>query len=182
MFNQFKNNKFVLIYISSILILVLILMSSIPFFNILKKFTSYDNDFVKNQVIINPDAKSPKVIDRVMNVQFIAEVDNSINWKFNSLQKNLKIKVGQNNIIKYEGKNLSNKTITVTADFFALPDIILPYLIKTECFCFKEQTLKPGESQIFTMVFFLDPSLDLDKELDDITDLVFTYSLTEYTS
>ena len=92
----------------------------------------------------------------------------------------LKIKVGQNNIIKYEGKNLSNKTITVTADFFALPDIILPYLIKTECFCFKEQTLKPGESQIFSMVFFLDPSLDQDSDLDNLKELTLTYKFSEF--
>ena len=45
-----------------------------------------------------------------------------------------------------------------------------------------EQTLKPGESQIFTMLFFIDPSLDKDKELDDIKELVFTYRLSEYTS
>ena len=78
--------------------------------------------------------------------------------------------------------DLSNKSITVTADFTALPEKIIPYLIKTECFCFTEQTLKPGESQLFTMVFFLDPSLDSDKELNDITDLVFTYKLSEYKS
>ena len=84
--------------------------------------------------------------------------------------------------MKYEGKNLSDKTITATADFIALPEVIIPYLIKTECFCFIEQTLLPGESQIFTMVFFLDSSLDLDKDLDNIKDLVFTYRFSEYKS
>ena len=56
------------------------------------------------------------------------------------------------------------------------------FLLKTECFCFTEQTLAPGESQTFTMVFFLDPSLDLDKDLDNIEDLIFTYQLSEYKS
>ena len=76
-------------------------------------------------------------------------------------------------------KNLSHNTITGTADFFALPEKILPYLIKTECFCFTKQILKPGESQIFSMVFFLDSSLDQDSNLSDINDLVVTYRFFE---
>lgn len=177
-----KKNKFIIIYIFSILILIIILISSIPFNNFLKKINLNDNQFVKDQVIINPNAKSSEVIDRKMIIKFNSEVDSSLQWNLISLQDSIEIKVGEQRIIHYEGKNLSNKTITATADFIALPERIIPYLIKTECFCFTEQTLKPGESQIFTMVFFLDTSLDADKNLRDITDLVFTYRFSEYKS
>ena len=179
---KLKKNKFIIIYLSSILLLILILVSSIPFTDYLKRISINDNQFVKDQVVINPNAKSSKVIDRMMTIKFNAEVDGSLQWDFQALKDTKEIKVGQNSIVKYEGKNLSNKTITATADFIALPEKIIPYLIKTECFCFTEQTLAPGESQIFTMVFFLDPSLDSDKDLDNIKDLVFTYQLSEYKS
>ena len=56
----------------------------------------------------------------------------------------------------------------------------MPYLIKTECFCFTQQTLAPGESQIFTMVFFLDPSLDQDNNLDSLKELTLTYKFFEF--
>ena len=177
-----KKNKFIIIYIFSVLILIIILISSIPFNNFLKKINLNDNQFVKDQVIINPNAKSSEVIDRKMIIKFNSEVDSSLQWNLISLQDSIEIKVGEQRIIHYEGKNLSNQTITATADFIALPERIIPYLIKTECFCFTEQTLKPGESQIFTMVFFLDTSLDADKNLRDITDLVFTYRFSEYKS
>ena len=179
---KIKNNKFIVIYLFSILVLLIILAISIPFNNLLNKIYFNDNQFVKDQVIINPNAKSPKIIERKMNITFNAEVENSLNWNFLSLQNNIDTKVGQSNIISYEGKNISNKTITATADFIAYPKEIIPYLIKTECFCFTEQTLAPGESQIFTMVFFLDPSLDNDNKLKDIKELVFTYRLSEYKS
>ena len=179
---KFKINKFILLYICSILLLIIILILSVPIAQYSKKIFLNNNQFVKDQIIINPDAKPSKVIDRVMIIKFNAEVDSSLEWEFQPLQNIKKIKVGENNIIKYEGKNLSTKIITATADFIAYPKKITPYLIKTECFCFTEQTLAPGESQIFTMVFFLDPSLDLDKELDNIEDLIFTYQLSEYKS
>ena len=88
----------------------------------------------------------------------------------------------ENKIVKFEGTNISGKTITATADFVADPENISPYLIKTECFCFTEQTLESGESQIFTMVFYIDPSLDSDWYFDDLKELVFTYEFSEYKS
>ena len=119
---------------------------------------------------------------QMMTISFNIEIDSALKWDFKPLVDIKEIKVGENNIIKYEGINLSTKTITATADFIMDPIKITPYLIKTECFCFTKQTLAPGESQIFAMVFFLDPSLDLDKDLDKINDLVFTYQLSEYKS
>lgn len=179
---KLKKNKFIIVYLFCIITLIIILVSSIPFTNYLNKISIKDNQFVKDQVIINPNAKSLKVIDRIITIRFSAEVDSALQWDFQPLKDVKKIRVGENNIIEYEGKNLSTKVVTATADFIAYPENIVPYLIKTECFCFTEQTLAPGESQIFTMVFFLDPSLDLDKDLDNIKDLVFTYQLSEYKS
>ena len=117
-----------------------------------------------------------------MNIEFVAKVDSLLEWEFKALDNNIKVKIGENKIISYEGKNLSDRTITSTANFFASPEAILPYLVKTECFCFIEQTLKPGESKIFTMVFYLDPSLDSDWYFNDLKELVFTYEFSEYKS
>ena len=176
-----KKNKFIIIYLLSILILTLILLSTFLFNDLLKKNIN-NNDFVKNQVIINPNAKSPKVIDRTMTIKFNADVDSSLDWNFVALQKSIEIKIGESRVVRYEGKNLSTRVITSTANFVAFPDSIFPYLIKTECFCFTEQRLEPGESKIFTMVFFLDPALDSDSSLDQIKELVFTYEFSEYKS
>ena len=98
------------------------------------------------------------------------------------MQDTINVKIGENKIITYKGKNLSNRIITSTANFIVSPESIYPYLVKTECFCFTEQTLKPGESKIFTMIFYLDPSLDSDSNLDKLKELVFTYEFSEYKS
>ena len=178
----FKQNKFIIFYVFNILLLVFLLIFSVPFSKYLSQIGSVkvnDNEFVKNQNIINPDAKSPKIIDRKILVNLEAEISGPLNWSFKSLEKSIEIKIGENTIVNFEGKNLSNKTITASAIFSADPEIILPYLIKTECFCFNEQELKPGETQLFSMVFFLDPSLDLDANLDNLKNISFKYILSE---
>ena len=179
---KYKKNKFVIFYIFNIILLLIVLLLAIPASKFLSKINLADNEFVTGQAVINPNAKSPKVIDRTMAIKFIAEVDSLLEWDFKALQDTINVKIGENKIISYEGKNLSDRIITSTADFVVSPEFIYPYLVKTECFCFTKQTLKPGESKIFTMVFYLDPSLDSDGNLDNLKELVFTYEFSEYKS
>ena len=48
---------------------------AIPTYKYLSKGNVEDNEFVKGQVIINPEAKSPAILDRTLNIKFIAKVD-----------------------------------------------------------------------------------------------------------
>ena len=179
---NYKKNKFIIFYVFNIILLFIILLLAIPVSKFLNKINLNDNEFVTDQVVINPKTELPKVIDRTMKIKFVAEVDSLLEWDFKALQEIIEINVGENKVISFEGKNLSNRVIISTANFIASPKSILPYLVKTECFCFTEQTLKPGESKIFTMVFYLDPSLDSDSNLDKLKELVFTYEFSEYKS
>ena len=179
---KYKKNKFVIFYVFNIILLLVVLVLAIPASKFLSKINLDDNKFVTGQAIINPNAKSTKILDRTMEIKFVAKLDSQLEWDFKTLQNTINIKIGENKVIRYEGKNLSNRMITSTANFFASPESVFPYLIKTECFCFTEQTLKPGESKIFTMIFYLDPSLDSDSNLDNLKELVFTYEFSEYKS
>ena len=179
---QYKKNKFLIFFIVNIFLLLIVLLLSIPATKFLSKINLDDNEFVEDQTIINPKAISPKIIYRKITINFIAKVDSSLEWKFKPLQDTIDVKIGENKIIEYEGKNLSNRTITSTANFIAEPEAFQAYLVKTECFCFTAQTLKPGESKIFAMVFYIDPSLDSDWYFDDLKELVFTYEFSEYKS
>ena len=178
---QYKKKLFIIVIINIFLILTFLILS-IPAYNYLTKNKTNNNDYVEGQVIINPEAKSPVILDRKIDVNLIAKVDKNLKWEFEPLEKNIKINIGESKIIKYKGKNISNKTITSTADFKVDPEAAQASLIKTECFCFTEQTLKPGESQIFTMVFYVDPSIDSDWYFDNLKVLVFTYEFSEYKS
>tara|TARA_B100000029_G_scaffold469231_1_gene506951 strand:- start:1936 stop:2478 length:543 start_codon:yes stop_codon:yes gene_type:complete len=179
---KFKKNRFIIFYVFNIILLLILLVLAIPASKFLSRVSLSDNELVIGQAIIEPESKSPKVIDRSLEIKLLAQVDEFLGWEFKSLEDSIRIKLGENRVISYVGKNLSNKEITSTADFKVVPESIYPYIIKTECFCFKEQTLLPGESKIFTMVFFLDPSLDSVENFRDLKELVFTYEFSEYKS
>ena len=179
---KYKKNRFIIFYVFNIILLFVVLLLAVPVSKLLKRINLDDNEFVTGQQIINPEESIPEIIDRVMNIRFVAEVDSNLKWEFIAMQDAISTNVGKTKVISFEGKNLSNRIVTSTADFTAYPEKIFPYLIKTECFCFTQQTLKPMESKIFTMVFYLDPSLDSDSGLNNLKELVFTYKFSEYKS
>ena len=179
---QIKKNKLLIFFIANFIFLTIIFVSIILSYNFFINKNVSENDFVKQQIIITPDAISPQILDRKIKIKLLAKIERDLNWEFNPIDNEIDVKIGENNIIKYYGKNLSNQTITSTANFVVEPEAVQAYLVKTECFCFTEQTLKPGESQIFTMVFYIDPSIDSDWYFDNLKELVFTYEFSEYKS
>ena len=100
----------------------------------------------------------------------------------NGAPENLKFKVGENLLVKYKAKNLSDAENSGTATFNVLPEKVGPYFIKTECFCFEKQTLKPNEKQEFVLTFFLDPKVVDDNKTKNISDvtLSFTFFASEF--
>ena len=78
---QYKKKIFIIIAIN-VLFISCILLLAIPTYKYLIKGSVEDNEFVKGQVIINPEAKSPVILDRTLNIKFIAKVDQSLNWEF----------------------------------------------------------------------------------------------------
>ena len=60
---KLKKNKFITIYIFSILLLIAIFIISIPFANFFKKIKLQDNQYVKDQIFINPNDQSSQIID-----------------------------------------------------------------------------------------------------------------------
>ena len=178
----YKKNKFIIFFITNIFLILIIFLLAVLGYNYLNRINLNDNENVKGQIIINPKGKSSEVLDRKIEIKLLAKVDKYLNWEFRPVNKILNVRIGENNIVEYYGKNISDSTVTSTANFKVEPENVQIYLIKTECFCFIEQTLKSGESQIFTMVFYIDPSLDSDKNFDDLKELVFTYEFSEYKS
>ena len=103
---RIKRNKFLIFALCNIILLIILLFLAIPASKFLSKINFDDNELVKDQIVINPKAQSPKIIERKMQVKFVAEVDDLLNWDFISLQENISVKIGENNVVKYEGKNL----------------------------------------------------------------------------
>ncbi len=115
------------------------------------------------------------IIDREMTVRFDSNVDGGVPWRV-AAAKPVTGKIGAVETIVYTATNLSNKAVTGTAVFNVTPELAGSYFNKIECFCFTEQTLQPGETVEMPVVFFVDPDLDKNADLDTIHDITLSYT------
>ena len=119
---------------------------------------------------------NPKgLIAREMTTRFDSNVDSGLAWQVTAAHP-VKAQIGQVETAVYTARNLTNKTITGTAVFNVTPERAGIYFNKIECFCFTEQTLKPGETVQMPVTFFVDPDIDADAELKTIHEITLSYT------
>jgi cytochrome c oxidase assembly protein subunit 11 len=122
-------------------------------------------------------APSETVDRRTMTVRFDANLSPGVPWRFQPEADKVKVKLGETKTIFYKIANTSDRATTGIAAFNVQPDQAGAYFVKIQCFCFTEQTLKPGEVIEAPVVFYVDPALDKDKDLRDLTTITLSYTM-----
>ncbi len=125
------------------------------------------------------DAGADRILDRKMAVRFDATTARDLPWVFEPVEREVSVQIGENAIAYYRATNVSDRTVTGTATFNVTPQKAGPYFTKIDCFCFTEQTLKPGESVDMPVVYFVDPELDEDPNLEEVRTLTLSYTFFE---
>ncbi len=124
---------------------------------------------------IGPQA-SPGVASQSITVAMNADTSPQLPWSFSPEQRRVTMKIGEEQLAFYDGKNLADHTITGHALYNVTPDEAGRYFHKTECFCFTSQTLKPGEQVQFPVTFWVDPAILKDPETRDIHTITLSYT------
>ena len=114
-----------------------------------------------------------------IGVRFDANIAPTLPWRFEPAQDRTVASIGARDMALYRAKNLTARPITGTAIFNVTPAQAGQYFTKIECFCFTEQTLKPGQEVDMPVVFFVDPKI-LDDPDDAATSTRSRLSYTFY--
>lgn len=93
--------------------------------------------------------------------------------------KAVTIPLGQDTLIAYEARNVSDEPIVGTATFNVTPAKAAQYFAKIECFCFTEQRLEPGETANMPVTFYVDPAILEDEHARDVSTITLSYTFFE---
>ncbi len=119
------------------------------------------------------------ILDRTVNVRFDSNVDTALPWKFQPLQREVKVRLGEEYLAYYRVTNLSQRAAVGTSTYNVTPETAGGWFNKLQCFCFTEQLLLPGQSVDMPVIFFVDPELDKDRRYDNIRTITLSYTFFE---
>jgi cytochrome c oxidase assembly protein subunit 11 len=113
---------------------------------------------------------------RVITVRFDANVAPGLTMQFRPDVASIDAKVGETQTVFYTIRNTGAKPLTGLASFNVQPDLAGSYFNKIQCFCFNEMTLKPGETVDVPVVFFVDPAIEKDADLNTASLITLSYT------
>jgi cytochrome c oxidase assembly protein subunit 11 len=121
-------------------------------------------------------AAPKRTLDRTVIVRFDANVANGLGWSFRPEQRQVTVKVGQSTEVAFLAENRTGAKSSGLAAFNVTPGEAGAYFDKIACFCFSAQTLQAGEAVRMPVIFFVDPSIADNHELDGIDTITLSYT------
>ena len=119
------------------------------------------------------------ILDRTVKVRFDSNVDTALPWRFQPLQREVTVRLGEEYLAHYRVTNLSQRPAVGTSTYNVTPEQAGAWFNKLQCFCFTEKLLLPGHSVDMPVVFFVDPELDKDRRYDNIRTITLSYTFFE---
>ena len=120
--------------------------------------------------------EAPGAVDRQVTVAFDTNVAPNLPWRFTPEARSDTVAVGARDMAFFTATNSGARPITGTATFNVQPAQAGRYFKKIQCFCFTQQTLKPGETARMPVIFYVDPAILDDPDARDIQTITLSYT------
>jgi cytochrome c oxidase assembly protein subunit 11 len=116
------------------------------------------------------------IAGRKITVRFDSNVAAGLPWAFEPERRTIDVRLGEVVTVYYAVTNESARVTTAQAGYNVSPSTAGLYFEKINCFCFTQQTLKPGEKRDMAVVFYVDPKLAKDFEQNDLKNITLSYT------
>ena len=151
--------------------------ASVPLYRLFCQVTGFGGT---TQRVDEAQAATVKAVaGKTIVVRFDGNVASGMPWEFGPDQVTETIPIGERALATFHARNKSARTITGTAVFNVAPEQAGKYFNKIQCFCFTEQTLKPGEAVHMPVQYYVDPKILDDPDASDVEEITLSYTFNE---
>lgn len=164
-----RNRKVAIRAVLFVLFMLGVAFASVPLYRAFCQATGYGGTPLRAD-------SAPGAVAGQINVRFDSNINAKLPWEFRPEQNVVTIHPGEKTQISYYAHNNSARVTTGRAVFNVSPDLAGQYFSKIECFCFTEQTLRPGQKAHMPVVFFVDPQILKDPATKDIHEITLSYT------
>ncbi len=165
-----RNARLAFICAAVFVVMVGAAFAAVPFYRAFCQATGF-NGAVRRASATAPDPVS----DATVVVRFDTNV-HGIDWRFEPVQGSQTVHFGENKLAFFRATNIGRRVVTGRAIYNILPEAAGPYFSKLECFCFKNQTLAPGQSAEFPVVYKVDHRYAEDRDTRTQAEITLSYT------
>jgi cytochrome c oxidase assembly protein subunit 11 len=143
--------------------------AAVPLYKAFCQATGFDGTIRKAEVA------PTRILARKVLVRFDANV-RDLPWEFTADQVSQSVRIGDTGLAFFRVTNNGKTPITGRASYNIVPEQAAAYFQKLECFCFTNQTVQPGATMEFPVVYFVDPEYATDPETKGGTEMTLSYT------
>ncbi|WP_303831906.1 cytochrome c oxidase assembly protein [Asticcacaulis taihuensis] len=170
-----RNSKVVLSLVGALVVMCALTAAAVPAYRAFCNATGFAGTARKANATLAAIQTPGK---KIVRVRFDTNT-NGVPWSFKAEKPYFDTRVGKSAMVWFDVKNNADYPVTARATYNVLPDTMGAYFMKTQCFCFNDVTLQPGESQRFPVVYFLDPKLMENSDTNTVPDVTLSYTFFE---
>ena len=152
-----------------VLVMIGVAFASVPLYRLFCQVTGFGGTPMRAD-------EAPGAVAGQVGVRFDANINPALPWRFSAKQNVIRVHPGARTTIYYQAENLVARPTSGRAIFNVSPAKAGQYFSKIECFCFTEQTLRPGQKVDMPVVFFVDPKIREDESTRDIDEITLSYT------
>jgi cytochrome c oxidase assembly protein subunit 11 len=149
--------------------------ASVPLYRLFCQVTGYGGT-PQTGAQVKTAAARVRPTSELITVEFDANVNGDLPWTFAPEQRRIQVHLGEQTLVFFKAKNISDRPVTGMATFNVSPHKAGSYFSKIECFCFTEQTLNPGEEIEMPVSFYVDPGIHKDEGTSDVRSITLSYT------
>ena len=116
---------------------------------------------------------------KIVKLNLDTKVEENLSWNFSTKNNFMEVKIGQLYKIEFNVENYGSIKSSGKAIYDVRPELLKKYFVEIDCFCYKKQTLLPGEKSTYSITFYIDPEMINDSRFNEMQNMSISYTFLD---
>ena len=125
------------------------------------------------------EKKTKDTEQKIITLNLDTKVEDNLSWNFFTNNNAMEVKVGQLYKVDFNVENYGSNQSSGKAIYNVEPETLKKYFVEIDCFCYKKQTLLPGEKSTYSITFYIDPKMINDSGLRSLNSMDISYTFLD---
>ena len=125
------------------------------------------------------EKKTKDTEQKIITLNLDTKVEDNLSWNFSTNNNAMEVKVGQLYKVDFNVENYGSNQSSGKAIYNVEPETLKKYFVEIDCFCYKKQTLLPGEKSTYSITFYIDPKMINDSRFHDLKNMSISYTFLD---